>query len=183
MLFRLQNHCVVHTFESWVHLLAVLAEERRAHLRVAVAAALTTGSLAEVLQMAKTQPKAYRDMLHEVMQEHLASEHGLVAGLAAVASEPQLARASPPRPHARKRAKAAGGQGLPGEGGASAGRGARAARGWGDADEAARARAREYGDSDGGIDGGVDRGVSHACVNSCGVCVCACVHVCMCACV
>ena len=125
MLFRLQNHCVVHTFESWVHLLAVLAEERRAHLRVAVAAALTTGSLAEVLQMAKTQPKAYRDMLHEVMQEHLASEHGLVAGLAAVASEPQLARASPPRPHARKRAKAAGGQGLPGEGGTSAGRGAR----------------------------------------------------------
>ena len=84
MLFRLQNHCVVHTFESWVHLLVVLAEERRAHLRVAVAAALTTGSLAEVLQMAKTQPKAYRDMLHEVMQEHLASEHGLVAGLAAL---------------------------------------------------------------------------------------------------
>ena len=169
MLFRLQNHCVVHTFESWVHLLAVLADERRAHLRVAVAAALTTGSLAEVLQMAKTQPKAYRDMLHEVMQEHLASEHGIVADLSAIQSVPLVGRASPPRPHARKRAKAASGRGVAGEGGASPGRGARAARRWCDAD----ADARAYGDRDGGVDGGVDRGVSHECVNSC-ICMCAC---------
>ena len=47
-----------------------------------------------LLQMAKSQPRAYREMLEEVMQEHFSSEHGLVEDLSAAR---------------RKRAKAVGG--------------------------------------------------------------------------
>ena len=47
----------------------MIAEERRAELRAAVAAALATGSLAELLRLARARPKAYRDMLAEVGTE------------------------------------------------------------------------------------------------------------------
>jgi hypothetical protein len=69
MLYRISNAAVVSTFEHWVQLKAILREERRAHLRLAVGEALMTGSLAEVLHMAKSQPKVYRDCLEQVMQE------------------------------------------------------------------------------------------------------------------
>ena len=113
-----QNRCVVSTFESWVSFLAVMHEERRTHLKVAVrlgiracvclqeclllllcaretltleahtkclacSDALNTGSLSVLLHMAKSQPRAYREMLQSVMQEHFSSEHGLVEDLSA----------------------------------------------------------------------------------------------------
>ncbi len=45
--------------------------------------ALNTGSLSVLLHMAKSQPRAYREMLEQVMQEHFSSEHGLVEDLSA----------------------------------------------------------------------------------------------------
>ena len=83
MMYRIQNACVVNTFESWFDYIGIMYEEKRSHLKLAVADALHTGSLAVLLQMAKTQPRAYREMLEEVMQEHFSSEHGLVEDLSA----------------------------------------------------------------------------------------------------
>jgi len=74
MLYRIQNACVVHTFESWIDFLGIMYEEKRAHLKLAVAEALHTGSLAVLLQMAKSQPKAYRELLDEVRERERAHQ-------------------------------------------------------------------------------------------------------------
>ena len=50
---------------------------------IACSDALNTGSLSVLLHMAKAQPRAYREMLQSVMQEHFSSEHGLVEDLSA----------------------------------------------------------------------------------------------------
>ncbi len=55
-----------------------------AHTKYVVGSdALNTGSLSVLLHMAKSQPRAYREMLQSVMQEHFSAEHGLVEDLSA----------------------------------------------------------------------------------------------------
>jgi len=79
--------------------------------------ALNTGSLSVLLHMAKSQPRAYREMLEEVMQEHFSSEHGLVEDLSA--ARRKRAKAGKGAYDAGVKAGNGGGQGSPEHGSVS----------------------------------------------------------------